>query len=289
MKKERYLLCLLAIVALQACSKTQPLLDEQDAGPWTPDNDTNMDLDVDTNSDTETDTDVDVNLTWVPIVGGTFNMGSVHGQAREKPVHSVTLPSFEMTRTEVTVSQYRTCVNSSVCTSVGDFASCNWGVTGRENHPVNCVAWQQAVDFCTWTGGRLPSEAEWEYAARSGGQDITYPWGNLPISCEYAVMYGKKSGCGMGSTMKVCSKPRGNTYQGLCDMAGNLWEWVRDLYHNDYTGAPTDGSAWEDQGNRRVVRGGSWYFNDPDNLRTTSRDWNYPTFRYYYNGFRCAR
>jgi formylglycine-generating enzyme required for sulfatase activity len=118
----------------------------------------------------------------------------------------------------------------------------NWAVPGYEGHPMNWITWDDASRFCTWAGGRLPSEAEWEYAARGGGQRTTYPWDNEPATCEYAVMDDGEVGCGSGETSPVCSKIAGNTTQGLCDMAGNVMEWVQDKIHADYAGAPSDGS-----------------------------------------------
>ncbi len=204
-------------------------------------------------------------LVWVRIPGGTFMMGSETGDEDERPVHQVDVPAFEMTMTEVTVSQYRACVDASVCTQpVGDESNpfCNWWQPGRESHPVNCVDWEQAGTFCRWSGARLPSEAQWEYAARSAGRDIVYPWGDEPATCQYAVMNDHEAGgwgCGQSRTWVVCGKTAGNTAQGLCDMAGNVWEWVRDHYHESYVGAPTDGSAWDDLWfGDRVRRGGSF-------------------------------
>jgi iron(II)-dependent oxidoreductase len=158
------------------------------------------------------------------------------------------------------------------------------------DHPVNCVDWQQAVDFCERAGGRLPSEAEWEYAARSGGQDITYPWGNAAATCDDAVYddTGSNDGCGTGRTWAVCSKTAGNTTQGLCDMAGNVWEWVQDWSHNDYTGAPTDGSAWVDGGTDRVMRGGG-FSSLAYSLRAADRHDYEPTYQADNVSFRCAR
>ena len=154
----------------------------------------------------------------------------------------------------------------------------------------------------------MPSESEWEFAARSGGQDITYPWGNETPTCQYAVMndsapYNSEgNGCGEGSTWPVCGKTAGNTMHGLCDMAGNVSEWVQDVFHGSYdcdanpgtwecdSGgvAPTDGSAWEvPHGEHRVLRGGTWY-NDADNMRATGRELGFQELWSEHYGFRCA-
>jgi len=164
-----------------------------------------------------------------------------------------------MTKTQVTVEQYKACVDAGACTAPDTGGYCNWGQSDRGKHPINCVDWHQAQAYAKWAGGRLPTEAEWEYAARSGGRDWKYPWGNENATCDRAVMDDGGNGCGRGSTWPVCSKPKGNTTHGLCDMAGNVWEWVQDWYHDSYNGAPTDGSAWEKPtGSNRVRRGGSW-------------------------------
>ncbi|HRV17242.1 MAG TPA: bifunctional serine/threonine-protein kinase/formylglycine-generating enzyme family protein [Myxococcota bacterium] len=232
-------------------------------------------------------------LEWVRIPGGSFSMGSNDGDPDddEQPVHRVTVPTFEMSKTQVTVDQYMACVDAGACTApdTGDY--CNWGPSGRGKHPINCVDWHQAQAYAKWAGGRLPSEAEWEYAARSGGRDWKYPWGNEDATCERAVMWesGTGNGCGRGSTWPVCSKPRGNTTHGLCDMAGNVWEWVQDWYHDSYNGAPTDGSAWESPtGSSRVVRGGSW-FNFAGRVRAAYRGNGDPGIRYVNLGLRLAR
>ncbi len=229
-------------------------------------------------------------VTWISIPGGTFDMGSNDGYTFEQPVHSVTAPTFEMTKTQVTVEQYAECVTAGTCTAPLTDSDCNWEDPDYEDHPVNCINWHQAKEFCEWAGGRLPSEAEWEYAARSGGQDITYPWGNETATCDYAVMWDGVNGCGTNRTWPVCSKPAGNTDQGLCDMAGNVWEWVEDDWHDSYNGAPDDGSAWVDEprSSMRGLRGGS-FINQPNDVRAPMRTVSDPSEYYPFVGVRCAR
>ncbi|HRR75170.1 MAG TPA: bifunctional serine/threonine-protein kinase/formylglycine-generating enzyme family protein [Myxococcota bacterium] len=229
-------------------------------------------------------------LVWVRIEGGSFYMGSNDGEPDENPVHLVTVPTFQMTRTPVTVDQFKACVDAGACTAPGTHASCNWGQPDRGSHPVNCVRWSQAQAFANWAGGRLPTEAEWEYAARSGGRDWKYPWGNEKATCDRAVMRDSSGGgCGSNGTLPVCSKPMGNTSQGLCDMAGNVWEWLQDWYHDSYDGAPRDGSAWElPPSTSRSERGGSW-LGGYKNLLAANRNDEDPNRRYATNGFRLAK
>ena len=227
-------------------------------------------------------------IEWVSIPGGTFPMGSTSGSSDEKPVHEVTLSSFELAKSEVTVRQYRACVDARACTAPGTGSHCNWAEPGRDDHPINCVDWDQAVAFSRWVGGRLPTEAEWEYAARSGGRAQEYPWGDAQATCTYAVMDdGSGNGCGRDSTWPVCSKPPGHSAQGLCDMAGNVWEWVSDGYGDYPSGAQRDPSGYG-TGSGRVIRGGSWG-NDAWGLRAAYRSGIVPGYRGYYLGFRPAR
>ena len=194
-------------------------------------------------------------------------MGSAN--ADEAPEHDVTVKSFELAKTLVTNKQYGACVAAGACSPahVSDgacivyFAKAGgWG-RGIElpasfrggDHPVVCVDRDQAAAFSAWAGGRLPSESEWEYAARSAGRPQAYPWGDADATCALTVI----SGCGEG-TAPVCSKAAGNTRQGLCDMAGEAWEFVADSYHRGYDGAPSDGSSWVDGDPRGVIRGGGW-------------------------------
>ncbi|MBI5244538.1 MAG: SUMF1/EgtB/PvdO family nonheme iron enzyme [Elusimicrobia bacterium] len=97
-----------------------------------------------------------------------------------------------MAKTEVTVAQYKACVDTGACAAPDTGGSCNWGVSGRESHPVNCVDWNQAKAFSEWADGRLPSEAEWEYAARSAGKDRKYPWGDEQATCARAVTMARR-------------------------------------------------------------------------------------------------
>jgi formylglycine-generating enzyme required for sulfatase activity len=223
-------------------------------------------------------------LQWIAIPGGTFAMGSMT-DIKEQPVHDVTVPNFDMTQTEITVAQYMQCVTDTVCTNPGIWSTdCYWNSVGFDNYPVNCVDWDQAAAFCDWAGGRLPSEAEWEYAARSAGQPNTYPWGEDPATCDLAV----KANCTSIAPEPVCSKIAGNTAQDLCDMAGNVFEWTQDTWHDTYDGAPNDGSAWEG-GNLRLIRGGD-YQSDHIRMQTFWRGEKYePIKNDLFLGLRCAR
>lgn len=218
-------------------------------------------------------------IEWITIVGGSFMMGSKKssmGQDEELR-HSVTVKIFQLAKTEVTAGQYKKCVSAGACEkpdrdSPGD------------DYPVVGVNWEQSKKFSEWVGGRLPTEAEWEYAARSGGKEQKYPWGNNDATCKRAVIAGCE-----GKAAPVCSKTEGNTKQGLCDMAGNVWEWTQDRHHRSYEGAPTDGSAWEDAiSSARVVRGNSWR-NEAWFARAAFRGTHLPDKSYDDVGFRPAR
>ncbi|MBI5243582.1 MAG: formylglycine-generating enzyme family protein [Elusimicrobia bacterium] len=215
-------------------------------------------------------------IEWVRIPGGTFSMGTGNGD--EGPAHQVNMKTFQMAKSEVTNKQYRACVEAGACAPPSSYE-------GGDDQPVVNVDWNKAKAFSEWVGGRLPTEAEWEYAARSAGKDRKYPWGDGDATCERAVI----SGCSSGKAEPVCSKPRGNTQQGLCDMAGNVWEWVQDWYHNSYNGAPSDGSAWESPtGSFRVNRGGSWS-HDAGDARAADRNNIAPGSRNVILGFRPSR
>jgi formylglycine-generating enzyme required for sulfatase activity len=242
----------------------------------------------------------------VQIPGGSFMMGSNDGDDDEKPIRRVTVRGFSMSKSEITNAQYQQCVRAGACTAANyDDGSCyiydyeqgKWAQKVAPSHfrgasqPVVCVDWEQARTFARWAGGRLPTEAEWEHAARSAGKNQKYPWGDSEATCALAVMDSGGSnnsgdGCGRKQTMNVCSKPAGNTQQGLCDMAGNVWEWVEDVY-SGYDSAPSDGTARTTGGAKRVVRGGGWLY-PAKNLRAALRDWDSPGYRRYSLGFRLA-
>ena len=222
---------------------------------------------------------------FISIPAGKFTMGADSGEKGlddAQPIHEVTIKAFEMSKTEVTVEQYAECVSKKGCTAPTTSGYCNWGKPGRQFHPVNCVNWAQAQAYAKFKGARLPSEAEFEYAATSGGKNQKYPWGNDEPTRERAVF-------NVNRTMPACSKPTGNTEQGLCDMSGNVWEWVQDVYKDSYGGAPVDGSAFEGAGSFRVVRGGSFSYGGAGILRAASRGYYGPGFRYGNVGFRLAR
>ena len=208
-----------------------------------------------------------------------------------------------MLRAEVSVTQYRRCVDAGSCRSPHwDDGECRvrsgkrWEKgTARPEHrrgaqPVVCVSWTQAEDFCRWAGGRLPSEAEWEFAASDGGGRTPYPWGAASPSCSRAVMNDGRRGCGSKGPSPACSRELGGTTSGLCDMAGNVWEWVADCWHPDYRGAPDDGSAWTSgcDERKKPVRGGAWS-SGASALRVSERrlDWHHIPMDT--RGFRCAR
>ena len=200
-------------------------------------------------------------IEWVRIPGGTFAMGQ-ELITDAMPVHDVTVPAFEMARTEVTVAQYRRCVVVDECTEPETSSYCNWGKSGKDDHPVNCADWNQARTFASWAGGRLPSEAEWEYAARG---DDPHPYAGSTDADAVACRNRWES---KGGTCVVGSRAANGF--GLSDMSGNVGEWVEDCYGRSYVGVPTDGSTHLScAGSDQVVRGGSWWHTAPDFVEVT--------------------
>ena len=205
------------------------------------------------------------------VKGGCFDMGDTFGdgQKDEKPVHRVCLDDFFMDKYEVTQSSYKQVTGKNPSRFHG------------ENNPVEKVTWFNARDYCSKAGKRLPTEAEWEYAARSGGKREKYAGGN---NVDSAGWYTKNSG---GKTHPVGQK-RGNGL-GLYDMSGNVWEWVNDWYGKSYYGSSRERNPrGPSSGKYRVVRGGSWFVSNV-HLRASDRYSHTPANRNSTIGFRCAQ
>ena len=254
-------------------------------------------------------------------------MGSAAGEPEresdEGPQHQVKVSAFELGKTEVTVAQFRTFVEATNYRTEAEsnsggnngcwarlagekegsyHAGLNWrnpGIIQGKDDPAVCLSWNDAQAYVRWlsreTGERwrLPTEAEWEYAARAGtttpfstGPCITTRQANYDGNTEYNKC-GARTGVYLGKTQPVGSYPP-NPW-GLYDLHGNVWEWIEDCYHDSYKGAPTDGSAWTNGScPMRVLRGGSW-FSDPWYLRSSYRNWVVPGNRASGYGFRVAR
>lgn len=225
----------------------------------------------------------------VSIPAGTFTMGcdptrdNVGGggcESDEQPTRRVSIGAFQMAKTEVTFEQWDACATAGVCIKADD---AGWG---RGKRPVINVSWNDVQVYLKWlsqqTGKRyqLPTEAQWEYAARAN-RNTAYPWGNT-INCNNA-NYGQ---CKTDRTKPVGTYSANNF--GLHDTSGNVWEWVQDCYKDTYQGAPVNGAARSAcTGSDRVLRGGSWY-NDPQPLRSAYRHGNTPDRRTNKLGFRPA-
>lgn len=196
---------------------------------------------------------------WIFAPPGSFEMGTPAedpvGREDERPVRTVTFErGFFVGKYEVTVETYEACEALGACLTPGvvDSDPGTWGVNrsdlGRGTHPQNGLTWTQAGAVCGRLSGRLPTEAEWEYAAVGIGARRRYPWGDSPgPGCGHAIIntttQGGGLGCGAGGTWSVGSRPDGASAIGAMDMAGNVAEWVRDCYLGTYEGAPVDGTA----------------------------------------------
>lgn len=231
-------------------------------------------------------------MTMRGVPAGDFPMGSERYQD-ERPPRSVYLNGFYLAEREVTVAEYAACVRAGVCAQAASGSTCN--AADRPAHPANCVSWYDAGDFCGWAGMRLPTEAEWEKAAR-GSEGRVYPWGKTPPGgagdCERAVMMaaGLGLGCGHDGTAPVAGRPAGVGPYGHLDLAGNVWEWTADAFERDYYHrSPLDNPVNDGPATQRVVRGNSWYYSDPDpDMRAANRFGFRPLRWIPYVGFRCA-
>lgn len=211
-------------------------------------------------------------VTMVLVPAGCFMMGSTNGDSDERPVHEVcfTIP-FWLDKTEVTQAQFRE----------------NGGVQGRSSYftgddrPVERITWREARDYCEKRGGRLPTEAEWEFAAR-GPDGLTYPWGDGFVAAN--VIYSRNSN---NQTATVGRRLNGVSWAGALDMSGNVWEWTSSLYYV-YPYDATDGREDLTTSGNRVLRGGSWNYVG-GNLRAAGRNGDSPDYGDLNIGFRCAR
>jgi formylglycine-generating enzyme required for sulfatase activity len=255
----------------------------------------------------------------IAIPGGQFFMGSEEAP-NEKPHHQVTLHAFCMDKYEVTTEQYKACSDAGGClraSIVNDVKNmpekeraafdplCNANdYTGRAKHPINCVTWGQAQKYCAGQNKRLPSEAEWEYAAR-GPDGRKYPWGDeeptatLLNACDKrCAEWGKKAGVkveqmftaddGWAATAPVGSFPKGASRYGVDDVVGNVWEWVADWYDNYTPNEETDPKGPE-KGELRVIRGGAWNAAYSSWVRPSFRWRDDPGTKSHGIGFRCAK
>lgn len=222
-------------------------------------------------------------MEFIMIPAGEFFMGSSTEKKDrsdcESPVHRVTIKNpFYMGKSPVTQKQWKKIMG----TSPSNFKD--------EARPVEFISWEEVREFIEKLNAlentskyRLPSEAEWEYACRAGTQS-RYFFGNDESRLDDHAWYVKNAG---RKTHVVCKK-KPNPW-GLYDMHGNVWEWVQDRWHENYSGSPSDGSAWEEgDGSTRVSRGGSWYC-DPDTCRSASRFSREPDSRFANLGFRLVR
>ena len=240
----------------------------------------------------------------VVVPAGTFRMGSTRGQADERPVHEARLDAFALGRYEVTRGEYQAFViatghRSAGCSLVDGGGRLAWnrgaswrrpGFEQEDDHPAVCVSWTDAQAYVRWlseeTGARygLPSEAEWEYGARANTAGERYWDGAAGPQCDYAnagdraLLRGVGGwplpvvNCADGAARTAPVGSYGANGFGLHDVLGNVWEWTADCWHDDYRGAPSDGSAWTRRGDcgRRVLRGGSWE-TVPAGLRSANR------------------
>ena len=229
----------------------------------------------------------------VLVPAGEFTMGSNDGRDDEKPVHRVSLDAYYIDKYEVTIRQYAKFLEARGMSGPPMWTTMDQPV--HQKRPVVNVDWSDASNYCEWADKRLPTEAEWEKAAR-GTDGRMYPWGNdspNPLRANY----GKEKWNNHAALVPVGQLKDGESPYGIYDLAGNVWEWVSDWYDPDYyTTSPSRNPKGPERGKYRVLRGGSWDFL-PENLRSARRDFNIPlspdynspSYRNFNSGFRCAK
>ncbi|MBI4739303.1 SUMF1/EgtB/PvdO family nonheme iron enzyme [Candidatus Woesearchaeota archaeon] len=226
-------------------------------------------------------------MTQLYVPAGSFTMGSEAGYAQDKPTHTVTLDAFWIDKTEVTNAMYILCVKVGKCREPlslkSDKRDSYYGNSGFDNYPVIYISWENANAYCGWAGRRLPTEAEWEKAARGTDGRSTYPWGDATPDVNKLNYYDN-----IKDTTEVGKYPSGASPYGVLDMAGNVWEWVNDWYdENYYRASPLQNPIGPISGQYRTLRGGGWD-NVGYDVRVSVRNRVTPTIVTNNIGFRCA-
>lgn len=236
------------------------------------------------------------------IPAGSFQMGCDSSNPAETcdyndelPLHTVNLSAYSIDKYEVTNARYTACVDAGGCSAPQSANSRPrapyYGTIAYADYPVINVTWHQARAYCAWAGKRLPTEAEWEKAARGSTDTRMYSWGNTAPDCGKANYYDNVNGTGycVGDTSRVDSYPSGASPYGVMDMAGNVSEWVNDRYSASYYNvSPETDPQGPATGNFRVMRGGSWTSYDYG-VRSTIRVPYNPDSWLNVQGFRCVR
>lgn len=209
----------------------------------------------------------------------------------ESPPHLVTLDAYWMDQIEVTNAMYVLCVNAGVCApprlTGSELVEEYYDNPAYADYPVVYIPWKQADNYCRWAGGRLPTEAEWEKAAR-GTDGRIFPWGNARPSCSLSNYNPFFGGLCSGDVSAARSYPEGQSPYQILNMAGNVAEWVLDWYDpNYYSISPYSNPQGPADGLAKILRGGSWYF-DEDFVRTTYRYKQDARYYYSFTGFRCV-